>query len=167
MNQSLDIKNDKRLIVSFHDVCFENFPDGTFTKVTLSTESARSLIASTRAQGRLWGASQKDLCAPYTKHAFDEQRQLCAVLHQMDVDIAIDDFFTDLYCLPLSVAEIGPDQDLMVVTCHYCMPERQPSGGDPLLMQVALDTVRFCLFSFRETSSFRGEVAASLPFQRG
>ena len=75
-----DTKNPivtKRLMLSFWDICFENFPDGKFIKYQLEPQRAAEAINGALANDHLFAVSNKDLAAPYEEHSLNKAKELC------------------------------------------------------------------------------------------
>jgi len=109
-----------RLYVSFWDIELSNLPVGSFRRRVVSTAEARSVIRSARASGTLLCVAKEDLGAPYGEEARERHRELCAALREyVDIEIELKDFFGEACANPLCFAEVGEQQSLLVVECHY------------------------------------------------
>jgi hypothetical protein len=145
----------KRLIVSFWDICLDNFPDGQFTKRKLDTDEAAKLINHAIETKSLLAVSDKDLAAPYQKDALKKAKELCGVLqNSLDINLSLEMFFSVFdgedenekisSIVPLQLAQIAPEHPMIVVSCMY-MSDNSIKTGAPRYC-VAPDSVSFYMF---------------------
>lgn len=120
---------EPRLFVSFWNIALSNLPVGSFRRRALPTAEARRLIHVARASEVLLCVAQEDLGAPYSDGARERHRELCAALRQhADIEIELKDFFGQDYANPLCFAQVGEQQSLLVVDCHYVFDDA-PRGS--------------------------------------
>jgi hypothetical protein len=159
------------LFVSFWDLCLENLPLGLFSHRELTAKEAKRLIDRARAAHSLRGVSQDDLLAPYRKREKGNHAKLCRVLTEdYEIALSLEDFVLDdrdekgkagYFINPLQFAQIDRAKRLLVVNCHYVLPERSRKAR--LDFDVAADSVTFCGFDCARPSSTRHSMTPKWP----
>lgn len=143
----------ERLFVSFWNLCLENIPEGTFVHRRLTPDEARRLIDDARRAGTLSGVSEEDLFAPYKKSKKSDHGRLCRVLGEHHrITLSLRDFviraeeegerYHSIH--PLQFAEVDDASRLLVVSCHYTLPEQRKKGA--LDFDIDPGSVTFHLF---------------------
>lgn len=107
------------LYVSLWKIALSNLPGASFTKRSLPDCEARTLIATARAAGALRGVSAVDLGAPYERRNYALHVDVCMKLGERGIELAVDDFFGESYCRPLSLAKVNQSSRLLVVDCNF------------------------------------------------
>lgn len=143
----------ERLFVSFWNICLENMPEGTFVHRRLSPDEARRLIDDARRVGTLSGVSREDLFAPYEKREKRNHKNLCHVLGEhYGIALSLRDFVISAEeegeryhsIHPLQLIEVHGASRLIVVSCHYTLPEQRKKGV--LDFDIDPESVTFHLF---------------------
>ena len=143
----------ERLFVSFWNVCLENIPEGTFVHRRLTPDEARRLIDAARRAGTLSGVSEEDLFAPYEKRQKRNHKNLCHILGEhYGIALSLRDFVISAEeegeryhtIHPLQFAELDDASRLIVVSCHYTLPEQRKKGA--LDFDIVPGSVTFHLF---------------------
>jgi hypothetical protein len=141
--------------LSFWDVTLANFPEGRFEKRRLNNNDAKLMIQRAIKNGKLVCVSEDDLLAPQNVHKKQKHENLRVVLQQnYDIVLLEQDFYHGFgdddggqsqSILPLQIAEIDAQHELLVITCGYQLVKDQNTdlGFD---FSIATDSVEFHLF---------------------
>ena len=129
-----------------------SLPEGILRRRRLSSDEAKALIEQARQLDTLTCVSDEDLLAPYCKRAAEKHEEFRDVLGKhFGIHLTIGDF-THKYesdegssynVAPLSIARVGDEGRLLVVTCCY-MAEKRKTGRMPPF-EIDPERVEFCL----------------------
>ncbi|GAB4230360.1 MAG: hypothetical protein Kow00121_59150 [Elainellaceae cyanobacterium] len=142
-----------KLFLSFWHLSLENLPPGRIVHTVVDAVEAGQRIKQAKQANALVCVSSDDLLAPYNQRILGEQQELCRVLQEhFGIPIAAKDFFRGtsvvdemISVIPLEIAQISDNAALIIVTCHYSLPEVRDSGK--LDFQVIPDSVEFHLMT--------------------
>jgi hypothetical protein len=130
-------------VTLFDRLSRHNFPPGRFERRAVSASVAKQRIDQARAHGRLCCISDRYLAID--KRAMHRSRELLETLASLPerIHLTIEDFVRRRCFTPLEAAAVGPDVDLLVVSCMYRVPGVSPG------VQLVIDntSVSFDLFS--------------------
>ncbi|GJQ57409.1 MAG: hypothetical protein D8M57_19695 [Candidatus Scalindua sp. AMX11] len=149
------------LFITFWNICLDNLPQGQFSHRTITTDEARRMIRE--AEDRVVCVSNDDLCAPYKTKEAGRYSELCKLLtNTYDILISFNDFIHGDTILPLQCVEIKDGNRLMVINCHYSMPEIRDRD---LISHIVADSVTFHIIETVDgavTEEFKKDIANSI-----
>ena len=144
-----------RLYISFWDLCVDNLPQGRFERRVIGAGDASQMIRAARVGKTLLCVSKEDLLAPYRSKERQRHEELCRLLRaSYDCPLRFEDFLTTfddeeaaiLSITPLEVAELKPQDRLLVVTCSYQLADKtERNAGLEEHFALAADSVEFHL----------------------
>ncbi|MBF2028711.1 MAG: hypothetical protein IGS48_18435 [Oscillatoriales cyanobacterium C42_A2020_001] len=126
-----------KLFLSFWKLSLKNLPVGRLVHRILDAAEAKLLIEQTQQNHSLVCVSSDDLFAPYNGRILKNQRELCQVLQEhFGIEVVIEDFFSSSLAdgeelcsvVPLELVRIQDNDSLMIVSCHYSLPESRTPG---------------------------------------
>ena len=112
-------KAPRLFVALFDQLDRSNFPAGHFERRVLSNREARQRIDDARSLGQLCGVSADDLSID-NKALLRAEELLEALASLADpIRLTIEDFIRRRHFVPLQVVVVGPDVELLVVSCRY------------------------------------------------
>lgn len=156
-----------RLYISFWHICLNNLPEGTFTRRSITPESAKGCIEQARQEQRLRCVSDQDLWLLIMKMS-RKHASLCDVLAKhYGISLSHENFLSDfggdgLYCTnPLVCMEVQGNERLLVVTCSFTWPKKRKRGE--LNLEIDPTTVEFHMFEAQDNPKVIKRRRSSAP----
>jgi hypothetical protein len=156
------------LLVSFWDLCLDNFPEGSFAHRKLNASQAKEMIDSAKSAGDLIGVTADDLFAEHATRRAHNHKELRRVLSETyNISLDLEDFVTESsdeegqsmdFVNGLNLYGLSANTKLLLITCCYEFSEKDKNlGDDPdkpfsLGLVTSHDTVEFHLFEAIEVS---------------
>ena len=144
----------RRLYVSFWDLCLANLPQGRFEHHVIGAGEASAMIRAARTDKTLACVSDDDLLAPSARRERKRHEELRTLLaNRYDCPLLLADFLITTSdngeiavesIAPLELAELQPEDRLLIVTCNYQAAENaQARSSIEDIFVVAADSVTF------------------------
>jgi hypothetical protein len=147
----------RRLYVSFWELRLVNLPEGRFQHRVIEAGEATAMIRAARTDKTLMCVSGDDLFAPHSRRERRHHEELRTVLADhyacplvlADFLITSDNDGTAVQSVaPLELAELQPEDRLIIITCDYQLAEKPEARSDiEDILVLAADSVAFHLIA--------------------